>query len=168
MNTDRWSIELLTSHHKLDTFTCGQEALDLYIRKYASQDLKRHVALVFVACAPESKSIRGYYTLSAASFRKEGLPLEFAKRLPHYPVPAVIIGRLAVDQSFQGKGLGEYLLMDSFSRILEASKILAIHSIIVDAKDEGAVRFYRKYGFRPFVDLPKRLFLPMATLLKLK
>lgn len=160
-------IELFSTTHKSNTFSCGNASLDLYIRQYAGQDLRRRVALVFVACRPGETEIQGYYTLSAASFGKEHLPLQAAKRLPHYPVPAVIVGRLAVDRSNQGQGLGEYLLMDTFSRILAASKHLAIHAIITDAIDEKAKTFYIKYGFTPFIDQPLRLFLPMATLEKL-
>jgi|SRR5215471_1982291 len=164
-----WIIEPFeSSRHTTDAFSCGYEALDTYIRRYASQDMKRRVSLVFAACRKGERSIKGYYTLSASSFRKEGLPAAQAKRLPHYPVPAAIIGRLAVDQSSQGQGLGEHLLMDCLDRILKASELIAVNAVITDAKDEKARAFYEKYGFRPFVDQPLRLFLPIATIQALR
>jgi ribosomal protein S18 acetylase RimI-like enzyme len=165
----QWIIEpFASSLHMRDTFACGYEALDNYIRQYASQDVKRRVALVFVACQAGEHVIKGYYTLSAASFRKDDLPAAQARRLPHYPVPAAIIGRLAVDRSCQGQRLGEYLLMDCLNRILQASQIIAVHAVVADAKDEKAKAFYEKYGFQAFVDQPLRLFLPLETVKQLK
>src|SRR5262245_7521657 len=99
-------IELFSSsRHKRDSFSCGEESLDNYIRNLASQDMKRRVAQVFVACLPSESVVKGYYTISAASFGKEELPAEIAKKLPYYPVPAAILGRLAVDSSCRGQGL---------------------------------------------------------------
>lgn len=163
--TPPWIIEPFSSTtHPRDTFACGYPALDEYIRKFASQDIKKKVAQVFVACSPGEQIISGYYTTSAASFRKEELPLALAKKLPHYPVPAAIIGRLAVDLSCQGQGLGVFLLADCLTRILQASQQVAINAVIVDAKDERAKAFYLKYGFTPFATNPLRLFISLATL----
>jgi len=155
---------LSSSSHSRAEFSCGNEALDSYIRQYASQDVKRNVARVFVACRRREMIVKGYYTLSAASFRKEGLPPSLAKNLPRYPVPAAIIGRMAVDRSCQRQGLGEAMLMDACRRVLEASQVLAVHAIVVEAKDEAAKAFYVKYGFISFVDQPLRLFIPLSTI----
>jgi GNAT superfamily N-acetyltransferase len=111
--------------------------------------------------------VRGYYSLSAASFQRDSLPAEQAKRLPRYPVPAALLGRLAVDEGMKGKGLGAFLLMDALNRLLLATQTLAIHALAVDAKDEAAAAFYRKYGFIAFPADARRLFLPMATIRKL-
>ena len=117
MTKPKWAISSFSSDlHYRENFSCGQPALDTYIQQLASQDIKRKVARVFVACEPEGNEVKGYYTLSAASFKKEDLPAEIAKKLPHYPVPAAILGRLAVDQSSHGQGLGKFLLMDCVSR----------------------------------------------------
>lgn len=160
-----WIVEPFSnSNHQRDSFSCGNEALDNYIRKIAGQDVKRKIAQVFVACLPTDKIIKGYYTTSAASFRKEELPAALAKKLPYYPVPAAILGRMAVDLSCQGQGLGEFLLIDCFTRVLQASKEIAINAIIVDAKDDRAKAFYLKYGFIPFISNPLRLFIPLATI----
>ena len=157
-------VEPFSSSHIRDSFACGYEALDTYIRRYADQDIRRRVSLVFVACRAGARVISGYYTLSASSFRKDALPAELAKKLPHYPVPAAILGRLAVDRSCHGHDLGEYLLMNCFERVLQASRLIAVHAIIADAKDEKARAFYQRYGFKPFADRPLRLFMPMGTL----
>ena len=165
----RWTIEPFNSSiHKRDDFSCGYAELDAYIRQYASQDARKRVAQIFVVLFDKDPAIKGYYTVSAASFRKEELPAELAKRLPHYPVPAAIIGRLAIDQTAQGQGLGEYLLMDVFSRIMQASHKIAIHAILADAKDEKAKAFYERYGFRSFVSHSLKRFISMTTVEQLR
>ena len=110
-----------------------------------------------------SERIIGYYTLSAASFEKDRLPAELAKRLPHYPVPAVVIGRLAVDQGHQGRGLGEFLLLDAIRRVVRASDVVGVYAVVVDAKNDRALAFYERYGFRSFPSTARRLFLPLRT-----
>lgn len=163
-----WQITPLDSKaHDRAEFACGASELDRYIREQASQDVKRDVARVFVALESDTQAVRGYYSLSAASFLREDLPAEQAKRLPHYPVPAALLGRLAVDNSMKGRGLGAYLLMDALNRILRATQTLAVHALIVDARDDAAFAFYRKYGFLPFAGEKRRLLLPMATIRQL-
>ncbi len=163
MNQTKWRIEEFSSLFNRETFSCGRRELDDYLKSFVSQDIKKRIARVFVASVLDTSDIIGYYTISAASFKKESLPREMAKKLPYYPVPAAIIGRLAVDSLWQGKGLGEYLLMDAMDRIVSASKILAINAIIVDAKDEKSKSFYKRYGFIPFPKQPLRLFVPVKT-----
>lgn len=162
-------VEPLGPSHDRAAFSCGIAPLDEYIRKQAAQDARRRVAQVFVAVDAEAGKIPpvripGYYTLSAASFEKASLPPRNAKRLPHYPVPAAILGRLAVDSAFRGQKLGEFLLFDAFSRVLQASQAMAVYALIVDAKDDRASRFYQRYGFIQFPSTPNRLFLPLETL----
>ena len=160
-------IEPLGPHHDRASFSCGDPALDIYIRKQASQDARRRVAQVFVAVANKPEEIAGYYTLSAASFEKHDLPLELAKRLPHYPVPAAVIGRLAVDLHRQGQGLGEFLLLDAILRVVRASDTIGVYAVIVDAKNDRTAAFYKRYGFAAFPSTPGRLFLPLQTFEKL-
>lgn len=159
-------IEPLARHHDRDGFTCGEPALDAYLRRQAAQDVRRRVARVFVAVGDEPRKILGYYSLSATSFDRAELPPAAAKRLPHYPVPAAVIGRLAVDLVCQGRGLGELLLLDAVRRVLRAGAALAVYAVVVDAKNERARAFYRRFGFRPFASLPRRLFLPLETFRK--
>jgi GNAT superfamily N-acetyltransferase len=163
-----WHIAPLDGkRHDRSSFSCGAAELDQYIREFASQDVRRDVARVFVALDQDTAAITGYYSLSATSFQRETLPADQARRLPRYPVPAALLGRLAVDEKYKGRGLGAYLLMDALTRICLATEVLAVQALIVDARDDSAAAFYRKYGFRDFVDDRRRLFLPMATIRKL-
>jgi ribosomal protein S18 acetylase RimI-like enzyme len=156
-------IEPLGSHHDRKSFSCGEPALDAYLQRHASQDVRRRVAKVFVAVGDTPDKIAGYYSLSAASFEKDELPAALARRLPHYPVPAAVLGRLAVDLGQQGRGLGETLLIDAIRRVVWASAAMAVNAIVVDAKNERAQAFYERYGFLRFASAPRRLFLPLET-----
>ncbi len=147
-----------------DSFSCGQPRLDDYIRHYATQDARRNVARVFIA-TPESeiKQLAGFFTLSAGSISCSDLPESLAKKLPKYPVPVALIGRLAVANSYQGKGLGSILLADACLKVAHASKILAVAGIVVDAKDADAAAFYRHFGFLALPGSSDRLFLPATA-----
>ncbi|MCH7930076.1 MAG: GNAT family N-acetyltransferase [Proteobacteria bacterium] len=159
------AIQPLDEHHDRADFTCGNPTLDDYLRRRARQDRDRRVAAVFVMVGEEPGTIAGYYTLSSLSIELRAVPPDIVRRLPRYPnVPAVLIGRLAIDQRYQGRGLGGLLLMDALHRVLEQSKEIAAWAAIVDAVDAPAAAFYGRYGFRPLVDRPNRLFLPIATI----
>ena len=129
--------------------------------------MRRGVAQVFVARGNTPQRIAGYYSLSAASFEKSELPAQLSKRLPHYPVPAAVLGRLAIDGAHQGRGLGELLLLDAIRRVVRASETIAVYAIVVDAKNERAKAFYERYGFIAFSTAPLRLYLPLQTFKKL-
>jgi GNAT superfamily N-acetyltransferase len=156
-------IEPLGKQHDRTRFSCGQPDLDDWFRLRASQDEKRNVARVFVAVAPDLGVI-GFYSLSSLSLALETLPQEVAHKLPRYDaIPAALIGRLARDGRVRGQGVGELLLADAIQRILGAGRSIAVFAIVVDAKDERAVDFYKAFGFRAFPLHPKRLFLLTAT-----
>ena len=142
-------------------FRCGQPALDEYIRRYASQDVCRGVARVFIA-APDAdpQRLAGFFALSVGSVNCSELPPHLARKLPRYPVPVALMGRLAVDSAFQGQGLGSILLADACRKVAGASTVLAVAGIVVDAKDERAAGFYRHFGFAPLPGRSERLFLP--------
>ena len=161
-------VEPLAAHHDRATFACGEPALDAYLQRQATQDVRRRVAQVFVALGKSSDGIAGYYSLSAISFEKEKLPATLSKRLPHYPVPAALLGRLAIDRTEQGRGLGEMLLLDALHRVVRASAAIAVHAVVVDAKNERARAFYERYGFQALTDEPRRLFMPLETIEKLR
>jgi ribosomal protein S18 acetylase RimI-like enzyme len=154
----------LDPRHDRSAFFCGEKALDDYLRNHASQDARRNVASVFVAAGEPSETIIGYYTLSAASFNRDELPAALARKLPHYPIPAALIGRLAVDRRFQGRNFGKFLLINTFARIMRANEALAIHAVVVEAKNEKAAAFYQAYGFEPFSEHSRHLFLPLARI----
>ena len=107
--------------------------------------------------------LAGFFTLSAGSINCTELPESIAKKLPRYPVPVALIGRLAVDTAFQGKGLGSILLADACQKVTNASAMLAVAGIVVDAKDAAAVSFYQHFGFQPLPGQPTRLLLPAAA-----
>lgn len=157
-----YSIEPLGKHDRA-VFSCGIEALDSYFRERASRDVRNKIAAVFVL-VPKAKpgQVAGYYALSSQEIDIRDLPPDLTRRIGKYSrIPATLIGRLAVDLSFQGQGLGEVLLVDALRRSLAASHSVASFAVLVDAKGEYAARFYRKYGFLPLAG--KRMFLPMRT-----
>lgn len=136
-------------------------ALDDWFHKRAGQDDRRDVARVFVAL--DGDRIAGFYSLGAFSLGLDALPEELSSKLPRYDaIPAALIGRLARDDRYRGKGVGEMLLTDAINRALLAAKNLAIYAIIVDAKNVRAADFYRTYGFQPFPLDPERLFVTAA------
>jgi GNAT superfamily N-acetyltransferase len=160
-----YSVEPLGKRHDRSKFSSGVEPLDRYLREQAGQDARKRVAAPFVLCEGKSDRVLGYYTLSALSIDVGAWPEDVARTLPRYPfIPATLMGRLAVDRSLRGKGAGEHLLMDALRRALVASREVASVAVVVDAKDDNAVSFYRRYGFVSFLDHPRRLFLPMAVI----
>jgi GNAT superfamily N-acetyltransferase len=159
-------IEPLNSAHDREAFSCGVIALDRYFREQASQDVKRRIGNCFVAVDRNDGVVAGYYTLAASSIPLDALPEDSARRLPRYSVlPATLVGRLAVDSRYQGRQIGSVLLIDALHRSLQAAP--ASFTLLVDAKDEKAATFYRKYGFTPLAGRRLSLFLPMGTALKL-
>jgi ribosomal protein S18 acetylase RimI-like enzyme len=159
----KFVIEPLGPKHDRAAFSCGVEFLDAYLRKQAGQDFKKHTAVPFVL-TPDGSTIAGYYTLSQYAVQLADVPPEVAKKLPKYPmVPTTLLGRLAVSTAFRGQRHGETLLMDALYRILQHSREVASAGVVVDAKDGGAISFYRKYGFLELPRVERRLFLPLGT-----
>lgn len=158
-------IRPLDGSIETDLFHCGEPQLDLYLRRYASQDVRRGIARVFVATPPEdSQRPVGFFSLSAGGVRADSLPPEMARKLPRYPVPVALLGRLAVDQNVQGRGLGSILLSDACRKVVQASQVLAVAAILVDAKDASAAAFYQHFGFLSLPGYPARLLLPFNVL----
>lgn len=163
-NKLKFFIDPLAKKHDRADFSCGVKILDQYLERQATEDVKKRVALVFVL-TPDRKTIAGFYTLSQYAVELGVIPEEIAKKLPKYPhVPATLIGRLAVSAKFRGQRLGEGLLMDALCRSFHGSRQLASAGVVVDAKDNAAVAFYKKYGFLELPKVAKRLFLPMGTI----
>jgi ribosomal protein S18 acetylase RimI-like enzyme len=146
------------------SFQCGSEPLNNYIRRYASQDVRKNLTRVFVATpANDPQKLAGFFTLSAGSVSCASLPEALARKLPRYPIPVALIGRLAVDDQFRGKGLGSILLADACHKVSQASAVLAVAGIIVDAKDQKAISFYEHFGFIPLQGQTDRLLLPASV-----
>lgn len=157
-------IEPLNRNHNRAAFNCGIESLDRYLKRQANQDTKRRVSRVFVARSRQDETrVLGYYTLSTLSIDLSVLPEKVAKRLPRHPIPAALIGRLAVDISAQGKGIGKMLLSNAIKRTLVLSDDIAIYAIVVDAINQEAEFFYERYGFSRLAHNASRLFLPLKS-----
>ena len=115
----------------------------------------------------EDGRLVGFYTLTQDNIASEDVPPELIKQLnlPRYEqIGATLLGRLARDLTYRGKGVGELLLADALKRALVMSRQIASAAVVVDAKDQKAHRFYKDFGFIPFPESEKRLFLPMATI----
>ena len=166
----KWLVEPLSKKHKRSAFSCGNESLDRYLKEIAGQDASRKVAAPFVLIAEtDLKAVVGYYTLSALGVDRSDFPIEVIKKLnlpPYRDIPVTLLGRLAVDTTRKGRGLGEFLLLDALSRALAQSSQIAA-AAVVDAIDEAAVRFYEHFELRRFPETPDRLFLPMKTIAQL-
>ena len=161
MSRPPFLLARLDAAYDRTTFRSDSEPLNRYLREQVTQDMRRRVAACFVALT-EGHRIAGYYTLASASVLLADLPLATGKKLPRYPtVPAVRMGRLAVDQAFQGQGLGGALLADALDRAIRSE--IAAFALIVEAKDEVAAAFYRHHGFMALPNAPLTLFLPLAT-----
>jgi GNAT superfamily N-acetyltransferase len=145
-------------------FDCGKPSLNDFLHALVSQYEKRNLGRTYVAFKGEQRRVLGYYTLASGAIEAESLPAKQAKRLPRHSVPVVLLARLAVDQSVQGKGLGGFLLRDGMTRSLDLSEKLGIRAIAVDALDAGAKTFYERFGFMPLTDNGMRVFLPLSTI----
>lgn len=160
-----YRIERLSRRHDRGQFGCGEPALDRYLARQARQDDDRRVCRVWVLVSEPSGPVPGFYTLSAHTARLAELPDDLARRLPRYPlVPAILLGRLAVDASLRGQGLGSALLADALVRCLALSAEVGAALVVVQAKDNAARTFYEKHGFRSFSDDPLALFASLAVI----
>ncbi len=156
-----FALARLQSSHDRTVFKSGSESLDYYFRQQVTQDVRRRVTACYVALTAEPR-IAGFYTLASAGLLLSDLPASVSKKLPRYPsVPAVRMGRLAVDVDFKGLGLGGALLADALDRAIRSD--IAAYALVVDAKDESAAAFYRHHGLIALPDQPMTLFVPLAT-----
>lgn len=150
-------------------FSCGDHALDDFFARHAVRNDKAGVGRAYVLRRDASDDVAlptvlGFYTLSMASAESSQVAKVLEQKLPKYPMPVALIGRLAVDRRAQGRRLGEKLLLDALRRVVDASAIVGCTGVIVDAKDEGAARFYAKYDFVAVTEgWPQRMFLPIGT-----
>lgn len=156
----------LNSTHNKKEFCCGKPMLDNYLHRQASQDVKRKLSVCFVLLdKTDNQIIQGYYTLSNNSIPLEMVPVSFKKKLPksYTSIPTILLGRLAIDNNYQGHGIGKVLLIDALKRCFLLSKSIGSYAVIVDPLDTEAESFYFKYGFIKLPDSEK-MFLPMKTI----
>jgi ribosomal protein S18 acetylase RimI-like enzyme len=154
-------VARLTPQHERAGFHSGSAELDRYFLEQVGQDVRRRVSTCFIALTDEQR-VAGYYTLASTGIVLNELPPALLKKLPRYPtVPAIRMGRLAVDKDYRGKGLGAALLADALRRACHAE--IAAFALLVDAKDKLAAAFYVHHGFCPLIATPLTLFLPLAA-----
>jgi ribosomal protein S18 acetylase RimI-like enzyme len=157
-------IVRLEKKYDKSIFDCGYALLDGYIKTQARQDVDRDLSACFVLI-DDTDVVKGYYTLSANSIKRDIFPENISKKLPpsYQDLPTILLGRLAIDRSLQGQGYGEIMLIDALKRCFEISESLGTIAIVVDPIDEKAQRFYERYGFIQLPDSGK-MFLPMKTI----
>lgn len=158
-------IELLSKKHNKKDFECGKEMLDNYIHNQAAQDVKRKLSVCFVWEDSVTGLLQGYYTLANNGIPLDTIPEKWKKKLPesYFSIPVTLLGRLAVDRRFQGKGVGSILLVDALKRSYVASKAIGSFAVVIDPLDVEAEKFYEKYGFIKLPD-SKKMFIAMQTL----
>lgn len=164
-----WTIEPFDrSRHDRSGFDCGIPLLNDWLVTKAGQFEKKDLARVYVLVTAGESTVKGYYALSSHTVAFDALPEDQAKGLPRIDLPVVLIGRLAVDQSTQGQGMGEHLLIDALRRSEYLASKVGIRAVEVHAIDASARKFYEKYGFLSLEDDLQHLFMPMHVIRKLK
>lgn len=161
-------IELLNKDHTIKKFTCGNETLNTYLKTKATQEIRKKITAVYIIRKKNQQNVIGFYTLSSSSIELTNLSADQIKKLPKYKsLPVILLGRLAVALQYQGKKIGEYLLLDSLIRSYNLSKQIGSYAVLIDAKDKNIAKFYKKYGFIPTKNEPLKLYLPMNTIKQL-
>jgi len=160
------AIELLAAQHQRQGFDCGEVPLNHFLQLQAGQLARRGYTQTYVAVAEDGCTVTGFVCISAAQVETEQLPEHL--KLPRYPTPALRIGRLAVDKRHQGSGLGQQLVGFALQMALDFSQRFGLYAVLVDAKHDRARAFYEALGFKPTLDHPHALYLPLSTLVKLR
>ena len=166
MSDSTFFVELLENRHDRKNFDCGEPTLNDYLGRFARQNMKIGSSRTYVASQLESNRICAYFTLSAGAVALTDFPSEVRKGWPRL-VPAVHLGRFAVDRSFQGQQLGRSLLDAVFQKAIQTAAIVGITVIEVWALNETAQHFYQKFEFQALLDDPFHLYLPLETLREL-
>lgn len=161
LSTEEWCVEPIAAHHRRDGFTCGEVALDEFLKTRARRHREQNISSTFVAVPIGTAVVAGYYTLAERLIDFDDMPPGLVKRLPAHPLPAILLGRFAVDLAHQGKGLGRLLLVDALRTCVAASDLLGVFAVILDAKNERVKGWYERHGFSPLPSKPLQLFIPI-------
>lgn len=165
MSLPSWHEEPIARSHDRDSFDCGDDALNTYLRQHARKSHEQGGAKTFLAIADaDGKSIFGFYSVSPASIAYDRTPALVKRGLARYEVPAFRLARLAVGLPAQGQGLGGQLLLAAGRRCLLAASEVGGVALLIDAKNEQVARWYAGYGATPLLDAPLSLVLPLATI----
>ena len=158
-----YAIEPLAPAHDRAAFDCDEPSLNDFLKRFARQNDEKGLGRTYVAVLPAEPKIYGYYTIASGAVRFDYMP----EKLPRYPVPVIHLGRLAVDSSAKGQGLGKILLLDALKRAESVSAQLGIYAVEVHALNEAARAFYLRYGFASLLDDEQHLYLTMKKIRKL-
>jgi len=159
----KYIVEPLGTRHNRDEFDSEESSLNDFLKFYARQNDSKGLGKTYVAVLPDETRVFGYHTISSSSLAFDNLP----EKLPRYPVPVVHLGRLAVDKTAKGQGLGGFLLLDAFRRSLKIADQLGIYAVEVRALSEQAKNSYLKFDFGELNDDPFHLYLTIKKIRKL-
>lgn len=162
--SDHGVIEKLRREHSLDSFDCGKDELNRFLKRQAWNNQQSHSAQTYVLA--KKLSVLGYYSLAAGSVRHEDATERVKKGLARHPIPVILLARLAVDISVQGRGVGPALLKDALLRAASAADAIGARALLVHAKDDNARGFYEHFDFEPSPSDPYHLLLIMKDLLR--
>jgi len=150
-------IEKLHRSHAVEQFTCGQPELDRFLKRHALQAQQSNSSQTYVAVNDDE--VLGFYTIVAGEVRHAEAPERVVKGMPRHPIPLLVLARLAVHSTAQGRGLGAGLLLDALGRTLQVADVIGVRALAVHAKDERALAFYRHFGFTPSPTDARHLFM---------
>jgi predicted N-acetyltransferase YhbS len=158
-------VEKLTVVHKIEGFDCGEEPLNRFLTQFALQNQRANASQTYVGL--DGEEVIGYYSLSVGEVAHADAPDRLKKGLARHPVPVMVLARLAVSTSWQGKGVGRGLLADAVRRTLQAAKIAGIRALVVHAKNDDVRSFYERVDFAPSPTDPLHLFALISDLRKI-
>jgi GNAT superfamily N-acetyltransferase len=150
-------IEKLQRTHEIETFDCGQPELNRFLIRHALQAQQANSSQTYVGLS--GKTVIGFHTIVAGEVRHADAPVRVVKGMPSYPIPLLVLARLAVHSEWQGRGIGAGLLLDALGRTLQAADIIGARALAVHAKDDSVASFYRHFGFMPSPTDKRHLFL---------
>ncbi len=163
MGDPRPVVAKLDASHEVDGFDCGREPLDRFLKRFALVNQKAGTAQTYVACRG-ARRVLGYYSLAVGAVEHANAPARVGKGPARHPIPVMLLARLAVDRSEQGRGLGKALLRDALLRTAQAADIAGIRALLVHAKDDEARAWYERFDFEPSPTDPFHLFLLLKDL----
>jgi GNAT superfamily N-acetyltransferase len=155
-------LALLTAEHDLAGFDCGNDQLTSWLLRHALASQRADLARTYLAL--EDDTVAGYVSLTTGSVRHDEAPKRYTRSMPRYPIPTILIARLAVDDRHQGRQLGSRLLAEGLRRAVAASDAAAARLVAVDAIDDRAAAFYRDRGFIDLPENPLRLYRKIADI----
>jgi GNAT superfamily N-acetyltransferase len=151
------AIEKLHRTHDVEQFSCGQPELDRFLIRHALQAQQSNSSQTYVAVS--DSEVVGFYTIVAGEVQHAQAPERVVKGMSRHPIPLLVLARLGVHISAQGRGIGSGLLLDALGRTLQVADVIGVRALAVHAKDDRAVAFYRHFGFTPSPTDARHLFM---------